>query len=197
MTRAQAAAQQAATLAAVAASKVASSSLASSSASAPAGSGVSAGESPVPGQLPSGVAMAKTESSGGSSTEFGDQQPMITKDTLRLLMRQVDKEQKLDMDVEDLLLDVANEFVRSVSDSAAKLAKHRGSSSLDVRDVLFELDRTHDIRVPGYGEDLSTEGVRKGKSMLRAHASRVLHVRDTMRKEAIAKRSSTRTKRRT
>ncbi|KAI8921470.1 transcription initiation factor TFIID subunit A-domain-containing protein [Entophlyctis helioformis] len=129
--------------------------------------------------------------------EFGDQQPMITKDTLRLLMRQVDKEQKLDMDVEDLLLDVANEFVRSVSDSAAKLARHRGSSSLDVRDVLFELDRTHDIRVPGYGEDLSTEGVRKGKSMLRAHASRVLHVRDTMRKEAIAKRSSTRTKRRT
>lgn len=59
----------------------------------------------------------------------------------------------IDGDVEDLLLDLADEFVQNVTTFAAKLARHRHSDNLDVRDIQLPLERTWNIRIPGYSID--------------------------------------------
>lgn len=59
----------------------------------------------------------------------------------------------IDGDVEELLLDLADEFVTSVTSFASKLARHRHSDNLDVRDVQLHLERNWNIRIPGYASD--------------------------------------------
>ncbi|OAJ44729.1 hypothetical protein BDEG_27930 [Batrachochytrium dendrobatidis JEL423] len=115
-------------------------------------------------------------------------QPLFSKDALRALMRQVDAEQKLDVDVEDLLLDVASDFVLKVAHSSCLLAKHRHSTTLELKDAQLHLDRNYDIRVPGFGEELP-EITRRRKTGQRVHASRILHIRETIRKSSMIKRS--------
>ncbi|KAH3665722.1 hypothetical protein OGAPHI_003910 [Ogataea philodendri] len=64
-----------------------------------------------------------------------------------------DAEVTIDGDVEDLLLDLADEFITSVTSFACRLAKHRKSESIDVRDVQLHLERNWNIRIPGYSAD--------------------------------------------
>lgn len=59
----------------------------------------------------------------------------------------------IDGDVEELLLDLADEFVSSVTSFACRLAKHRKTDSVDVKDVQLHLERNWNIRIPGYATD--------------------------------------------
>ncbi|CUM65155.1 uncharacterized protein PRCAT00002782001 [Priceomyces carsonii] len=59
----------------------------------------------------------------------------------------------IDGDVEELLLDLADEFVTSVTSFACRLAKHRKADSIDVKDVQLHLERNWNIRIPGYAMD--------------------------------------------
>lgn len=59
----------------------------------------------------------------------------------------------MDGDVEELLLDLADEFVLSVTTFACRLAKHRKTESVDVRDVQLHLERNWNIRIPGHAMD--------------------------------------------
>lgn len=58
------------------------------------------------------------------------------------------QEQQLSQDVSDLLLDLADEFIDSVTHRACKMAKHRKGDRLEVKDVQLVLDRGWNIRVP-------------------------------------------------
>ncbi len=83
---------------------------------------------------------------------------VLNKRKLRELVKYVASEEgdtdvAIDGDVEDLLLDLADEFVTSVTSFACRLAKHRKSNSLDVKDVQLHLERNWNIRVPGYAAD--------------------------------------------
>ena len=83
---------------------------------------------------------------------------VLNKRKLRELVRYVASEEgdtdvAIDGDVEELLLDLADEFVTSVTSFACRLAKHRKSNSLDVKDVQLHLERNWNIRVPGYAAD--------------------------------------------
>lgn len=64
-----------------------------------------------------------------------------------------DGKTNIDGDVEELLLDLADEFITSVTGFACRLAKHRKMESVDVRDVQLHLERNWNIRIPGYAMD--------------------------------------------
>lgn len=71
---------------------------------------------------------------------------------LQDLVNEVDPDEQLDEDVEQILLDIADEFIEDVVKSACAIAKHRNSTSLEVEDVKLCLDRKYKIWVPGFGE---------------------------------------------
>ncbi|KAF8501069.1 hypothetical protein F5888DRAFT_1793403 [Russula emetica] len=52
---------------------------------------------------------------------------------------------KIEPEVEDLLLDIADEFIDS----------HRGGDTLEVRDLQLHLERNHNIRIPGFASDMT------------------------------------------
>ena len=57
----------------------------------------------------------------------------------------------MDAAVQDSLLSMADRFVDKVVSDATKLAKHRGSKTLDVVDVALALKKGYGIEVEGLG----------------------------------------------
>lgn len=53
-------------------------------------------------------------------------------------------------DVEEAMLELADDFVDTLVTQACKLAKLRANQTLDIRDVQIVLERNYGIRVPGY-----------------------------------------------
>lgn len=58
---------------------------------------------------------------------------------LQDLVREVDPNEQLDEDVEDVLLQLADDFVESAISAACLLAKHRKSNTVDVKDLQLHL----------------------------------------------------------
>lgn len=76
--------------------------------------------------------------------EAEKQQPILSKRRLRELVEQVDPTEKLDPDVEAILLEIADDFIYNVTKSACKLARHRQSDTLEVRDLQLHLGTIFD-----------------------------------------------------
>lgn len=51
------------------------------------------------------------------------------------------------------ILSMADSFVDNVLHSACRNAKERGSKVLEIRDIQLVLERTYNVRVPGYSSD--------------------------------------------
>ncbi|BFZ60865.1 Transcription initiation factor TFIID subunit 12 [Saitoella coloradoensis] len=94
--------------------------------------------------------------------ELEDGHRLLSKRKLQELVRQIYPDERLEPEVEDLLLEVADEFVESVAGFACRLAKHRKSDTLDVKDVQFHLEKNYNIRVPGFAMD-EIRSVRKNQ----------------------------------
>jgi len=69
------------------------------------------------------------------------------------LVASVDPNVKIEPEVEDLLLSIADEFIDSVTNFGCRLAKHRGGDTLEVRDLQLHLERNHNIRIPGFASE--------------------------------------------
>lgn len=74
------------------------------------------------------------------------------KQRIQDLVNEVDPDEQLDEDVEEVLLEIADEFIENVVSSACAIAKHRNSNSLEVDDVKLYLERKYKIWIPGFGE---------------------------------------------
>ncbi|KIK98474.1 hypothetical protein PAXRUDRAFT_31155 [Paxillus rubicundulus Ve08.2h10] len=69
------------------------------------------------------------------------------------LVTSVDPNVRIDPEVEDLLLQIADEFIDSVTNFSCRLAKHRGGDTIEVKDLQLHLERNHNIRIPGFASD--------------------------------------------
>lgn len=85
---------------------------------------------------------------------------MLSKKKLDELVRQVcgGTAESLDgniltPEVEESVLNLADSFVDHVLHTACRNAKERGSKLLEIRDIQLVLERTYNIRIPGYSAD--------------------------------------------
>jgi len=67
------------------------------------------------------------------------------------LVRQVDSTYEIDSRAEEHVLELADEFLDKLCQQSLRLAKHRGSKTLDVQDVQWTLSKQWNIVVPGLG----------------------------------------------
>lgn len=102
---------------------------------------------------------------------------ILGKEKLDELMRQVDSTLQIDEEVYDTFCDLANDFVDNIVHKACKLAKHRGASTLDTKDVQLVLSKDWNISIPGYGTDelkpykrpMATEAHKQRLALIRKH----------------------------
>ncbi|KAF5892281.1 transcription initiation factor TFIID subunit 12, partial [Clarias magur] len=78
---------------------------------------------------------------------------VLSKKKLHDLVREIDPNEQLDEDVEEMLLQVADDFIESVVTAACQLARHRKSNTLEVKDVQLHLERQWNMWIPGFGSD--------------------------------------------
>ncbi|KAI8062335.1 transcription initiation factor TFIID subunit A-domain-containing protein [Gilbertella persicaria] len=87
------------------------------------------------------------------SMDYDGVNRVLTKRKIQELVSQIDPSERLEPEVEDILLEIADEFIESVTTFACHLAKHRKSDTLEVKDVQLHLERNWNIRIPGFAAD--------------------------------------------
>lgn len=103
-------------------------------------------------QIASAAASSSVQANANTSSSLNQSQ-ILDKKVLQELVKEVDPTEQLDEDVEDLLLQVADDFIENVINSSCQLAKHRKSSMLEVKDVQFNLERNFNLFIPGFSND--------------------------------------------
>ncbi|KAG5332304.1 TAF12 factor, partial [Acromyrmex heyeri] len=125
-------------------------------------------------QTPKSVQQSSTPSS------FSDFPQFLTKTRLQDLVREVDPTEQLDEEVEEMLLQLADDFVETTVNAACLLAKHRHANTVEVKDVQLHLGRNWNMWIPGFG----TDEVRpyKRATVTEAHKQRLALIRKSIKK---------------
>merc|ERR1719245_2789010 len=88
---------------------------------------------------------------GASGKSSGDE--VLDKKRLQELVKEVDPLEQLDEDVEEMLLQIADDFIDNVVTSACQIAKHRKANTVEVKDVQLHLERNWNMWIPGFGSE--------------------------------------------
>ncbi|KAL4355088.1 hypothetical protein GQ457_06G009910 [Hibiscus cannabinus] len=111
---------------------------------------------PLPTAQPSTVQLVnQNKAAVTESDEPGGK--ILTKRSIHDLVNQIDPSEKLDPEVEDILVDIAEDFVDSITTFGCSLAKHRKSDTLEAKDILLHLERNWNMTLPGFtGDEIKT-----------------------------------------
>uniref|UniRef100_A0A8C5MK88 Transcription initiation factor TFIID subunit 12 n=1 Tax=Leptobrachium leishanense TaxID=445787 RepID=A0A8C5MK88_9ANUR len=134
-------------------------------------------EPPVVNSTP-GVKVPGTAAGGGHASPDANQ--VLSKKKLHELVREIDSNEQLDEDVEGMLLQFSDNFIKSVVSAACQLARHRRSNTLEVKDVQLHLERQWNMWIPGFG----SEEIRPYKKACttEAHKQRMSLIKKTQKK---------------
>ncbi|GFN75458.1 transcription initiation factor tfiid subunit 12 [Plakobranchus ocellatus] len=123
---------------------------------------------------------ASSSSSSPAAAGGSDNRGVLDRTRLRELVKEVDPLEQMDDDVEDVLLQVADDFIENVVASSCQLAKHRRSNTLEAKDVQLYLERSWNMQIPGFGSD----EIRPYKKSFttEAHKQRMALIRKTLKK---------------
>lgn len=113
---------------------------------------------------------------------------VISKRSIQELVAQIDPTERLDPAVEDILVDIAEDFVESITTSACSLAKHRKSTTLEAKDILLHLDRNWNMTLPGFmGDEIKCY---KKPSVNDIHKERLAAIRKSVATAEVVKSSA-------
>ena len=79
----------------------------------------------------------------------------VVGEKLQSLCKSIDPSYSLDSEVQERLVEMADTFVDKVTQDAIKLARHRGSSTMDAVDVALALKKGYNMEVPGLGPPIA------------------------------------------
>jgi len=120
-----------------------------------------------------------TSASGGTSIST-DVNQVLSKQRLQDLVREVDPNEQLDDDVEEMLLQIADDFIENVVTNSCLIAKHRKVNTLEVKDVQLNLERNWNMWIPGFGSDELRPY--KRSTVTEAHKQRTALIKKTLKK---------------
>jgi len=114
------------------------------------------------------------------SNNIVSESQVLDKKRLNELVKEVDPAEQLDDEVEDVLLQIADDFIEQTVSQACSLAKHRKAATIDVKDVQIVLERSWNMWVPGFG----TEDIRpyKKSASTEAHKQRMAVIKKALKK---------------
>ncbi|KAL6267221.1 hypothetical protein P5V15_000297 [Pogonomyrmex californicus] len=123
---------------------------------------------------------SKPVQQSSTPSSFSDFPQFLTKTRLQDLVKEVDPTEQLDEEVEEMLLQLADDFVETTVNAACLLAKHRHANTVEVKDVQLHLERNWNMWIPGFG----TDEVRpyKRATVTEAHKQRLALIRKSIKK---------------
>lgn len=132
---------------------------------------------------PTGIQPAIPASSvalpAGSNSEGNEGSPQILgKRSIEDLVSQVDPTIKLDPEVIDILLELAEEYYQSAEINAIAYAKHRKSTTVEEKDMLLHLKKNCHLSIPGYA--MKDFNKKRRMPSTEAHTERLAKIQKSM-----------------
>jgi len=116
-----------------------------------------------------------------------DDTVLLSKRKIQELVSRIDPNERLDNDVEELIMEITQKFVKDVTDFSCKIAKHRKSDLLETKDLVLGLSMKHNIQVPGFVD--SIKSINK-KIVTQRHQQKALLVRKAIRDKSLGIRKT-------
>eukprot|EP00088_Acartia_fossae_P024284 TRINITY_DN25249_c0_g1_i1.p1 TRINITY_DN25249_c0_g1~~TRINITY_DN25249_c0_g1_i1.p1 ORF type:complete len:174 (+),score=41.09 TRINITY_DN25249_c0_g1_i1:31-522(+) len=115
-----------------------------------------------------------------SAAPISSESQVLDKNRLNELVKEVDPSEQLDEEVEDVLLQIADDFIEQTVSHACALAKHRKGNTIELKDVQLVLERNWNMWIPGFGAQELRPYKRSAAS--EAHRQRLAVIKKALKK---------------